>query len=110
LLPSAIAGAAAETRRLRVVFHELVEGIFVCHRLELDLAIRSSASSFLSQSLETLLATLQKLRNASLACATSAKQIREGVQLAADLIQAAAERGTTLELNPTILPFLVGSV
>jgi len=35
---------------------------------------------------------------------------REGVQLAAELIQAAAEHGTTLELNPTILPFLVGSV
>jgi hypothetical protein len=53
---------------------------------------------------------LQKLRNASLACATSAKQIREGVQLAAELIQAAASARTTIELNPTILPFSVGRV
>jgi hypothetical protein len=80
---------------------------------ELDLARRDSvsASSFLSQSLETLLATLQILRNASLACATSAKQIREGVQSSPpNSFKPQPSARTTIELNPTILPFSVGRV
>ncbi len=63
---------------------------------ELDHARRDPAfrQKLLSHSLEALLAALQKLRNAAPSAGASAKQIREGVQLAvrlAELIQAAAD-------------------
>jgi hypothetical protein len=62
---------------------------------ELDQARRDPAFrlKLLSQSLEALLAGLQKLRNAAPSASVSVTQIREGVQLAvrlAELIQTAA--------------------